>query len=512
MLLTVSLIRYSAKKADIEPLSAVSISSDADFGDEQTKISAYVWDENMRPLSETKTFVLNEPPKWSILRENGANYTVNSASSVTIMTQSGDLWGKSDNNGTAKNMYLIVVPEDIADSFTAEVTVKCRPGVDYQRAGLIAYAGDGDNVTVMRRFHSAYNGNVFMTTMNTAGIAGPENIYTADNGGEECKLRLTKSGSEFRGYFSVDNGVTWNELETRIQSNIANAENFKIGFYASNGEYEADSVPVTFENFTLNGRVLSFDDGSLYDEEAVTNEQFVTILVQSSSGAAECVDGQDYMEWALSNNIITDSETENADEPITRQSAARIIHEMLVRYYNEPDDVNWTEAEALADLYDCHTCVMHIAQVYVKGIMTGYGDGLFHGTDKLTVGEAAAAIKRLTEPSLRTVPQITEDGEDLVTLAEAYEMMKNGAVLVDVRPAEDYAEGHIKSSVSIPIDNIIADPKAAFAGFTPEDTIIVYCRMGTNSRRAARILNEAGYINVWDLGGIEGKDYELTAE
>ena len=91
-------------------------------------------------------------------------------------------------------------------------------------------------------------------------------------------------------------------------------------------------------------------------------------------------------------------------------------------------------------------------------------------------------------------------------------MMKSGAVLVDVRPADAYAEGHIKGSISIPIANILSDPPAAFSGLDKGRTIIVYCRRGTNSRRAAMILGEIGYDNVYDLGGIENAEYELVTD
>lgn len=242
----------------IEPLSEINAVSDFDFGNEETTVKAFVWDDNNTPISEVHTIVLNKKPEWSISKENSANYIVNSDTSVTINTQRGDLWGTANGSGTVENMFLINVPEEDIENFSAEVTVKYKPSSDYQRAGLIVYSGDGDHVTVMRRYHSAYGGNVFMTTMNTAGKAGSENVYTADNGSEECILRIVKSGSEFKGYFSIDDGVTWNELETRIQQNLDNTKSLKIGFYASNGEYEAESSPVTFEDFTLNGDVIGF--------------------------------------------------------------------------------------------------------------------------------------------------------------------------------------------------------------------------------------------------------------
>ena len=263
------------------------------------------------------------------------------------------------------------------------------------------------------------------------------------------------------------------------------------------------------------GVVTGMGDGLFHPEESVTNAQFVTMLIKSRYGAMESVGEHwysGYMDYALRKGIITDLENEFPDAAITRQSTARVIHEMLNKVYNEVDDENWIEAESLADLYDCHTCVMHVAQVYVKGIMTGSGDGFFHGSDTLTRAQAAAIIMRLIDSSLRTPPKQSIEGDSLLTPEMVFGLMKKGAVLVDVRSADEYAAGHIKGSISVPIGNIILNPQSAFRGIGSDSTIIVYCRRGTNSRRAARILGEAGYTSVYNLGGIEEWEYELITE
>ena len=47
----------------------------------------------------------------------------------------------------------------------------------------------------------------------------------------------------------------------------------------------------------------------------------------------------------------------------------------------EEDESDWSAAERLQDLYSCHVCLNHIAQVYVKGIMGGRREDLFDHTD-----------------------------------------------------------------------------------------------------------------------------------
>ncbi len=58
-----------------------------------------------------------------------------------------------------------------------------------------------------------------------------------------------------------------------------------------------------------------------------------------------------------------------AEKPLLRRQAARILHEFLRKECGEADEADWGSAGELADLYDCRVCVNHVAQVYAKGIM-----------------------------------------------------------------------------------------------------------------------------------------------
>lgn len=59
------------------------------------------------------------------------------------------------------------------------------------------------------------------------------------------------------------------------------------------------------------------------------------------------------------------------DRPVRRIDAARITHLYLlhVKCMNDIEDISG--AEALMDLYDCRICVNHIAQVFLRGLMSG---------------------------------------------------------------------------------------------------------------------------------------------
>ena len=74
-----------------------------------------------------------------------------------------------------------------------------------------------------------------------------------------------------------------------------------------------------------------------------------------------------------------------------------------------------------------------------------------------------------------------------------------GALLLDVRGVDEYAEGHIPGSMNIPLQ-LLPMKKGL-----PEDLdtpIFVYCRSGGRSRRAAAFLEKEGYENVKNIGGI----------
>ena len=62
-----------------------------------------------------------------------------------------------------------------------------------------------------------------------------------------------------------------------------------------------------------------------------------------------------------------------------RKTAARLVHEWLLSVRGEPDEPDIGPALVLADIYDCHACVDHIGQVYVKGIMDARGVSMSAG-------------------------------------------------------------------------------------------------------------------------------------
>ena len=74
------------------------------------------------------------------------------------------------------------------------------------------------------------------------------------------------------------------------------------------------------------------------------------------------------------------------------------------------------------------------------------------------------------------------------------------AVLIDVRTAEEFNEGHLDNAINVSSTVIKFNIKAHVTDL--ETPIIVYCRSGRRSTESADILVNLGYKNVYDMGGI----------
>ena len=83
-----------------------------------------------------------------------------------------------------------------------------------------------------------------------------------------------------------------------------------------------------------------------------------------------------------------------------------------------------------------------------------------------------------------------------------------GALLIDVREAEEYAAGHIPGSLNLPLSAI---DTAEIQLRDPEAPLFVYCLAGTRSARAVARLKSLGYTRVENIGGIRGYRGEKEA-
>jgi len=89
---------------------------------------------------------------------------------------------------------------------------------------------------------------------------------------------------------------------------------------------------------------------------------------------------------------------------------------------------------------------------------------------------------------------------------ELREAIQNGAFLVDVRTPAEFSEGSVKGAVNIPLDKI----SSQLTKFKNKINIVVFCRSGSRSSQAKRILEQNGFQNVINGGTWENVHQAIT--
>ena len=77
------------------------------------------------------------------------------------------------------------------------------------------------------------------------------------------------------------------------------------------------------------------------------------------------------------------------------------------------------------------------------------------------------------------------------------QLVKEGAVIVDVRSPGEFQGGHIKGSINVPLQSIQSS-----LGKIPKNKIVITCcASGMRSASAKSVLKSAGYADVHNGGG-----------
>jgi phage shock protein E len=86
----------------------------------------------------------------------------------------------------------------------------------------------------------------------------------------------------------------------------------------------------------------------------------------------------------------------------------------------------------------------------------------------------------------------------LISPAEAANHLKNGAVVIDVRTASEFASGHLSNTINIPLDEIEATLPRRVKD--KSQVLLLHCQAGGRSAEARKRLIALGYLNVFNLG------------
>ncbi|MDO4975707.1 MAG: rhodanese-like domain-containing protein [Eubacteriales bacterium] len=89
-----------------------------------------------------------------------------------------------------------------------------------------------------------------------------------------------------------------------------------------------------------------------------------------------------------------------------------------------------------------------------------------------------------------------------ISMEDAKKLFENEGdyIILDVRRADEYAEGHIPNAINIANEEIGGQEPAELKD--KNQTIYAYCRSGRRSQEAAGKLAALGYTNIIECGGI----------
>ena len=98
-----------------------------------------------------------------------------------------------------------------------------------------------------------------------------------------------------------------------------------------------------------------------------------------------------------------------------------------------------------------------------------------------------------------------------ISAKDAFEKLKAGALVIDVRSAGEFNSGHLAKAINIPLDEIETElPKRVK---DKSQVLLLHCQSGMRSGMAKKKLNGLGYTNAFNLGSygraekiLSGKD------
>ena len=125
----------------------------------------------------------------------------------------------------------------------------------------------------------------------------------------------------------------------------------------------------------------------------------------------------------------------------------------------------------------------------------------------LGIGAAVTIIGGTDGPTSVFLAGKLKGGNDVaeyksITMDEAKEIFAEAGdyIILDVRRADEFAEGHIPGAINIANEDIGAEQPALLPD--KNQMIYVYCRSGNRSKQASAKLAAIGYTNIFEFGGI----------
>ena len=116
------------------------------------------------------------------------------------------------------------------------------------------------------------------------------------------------------------------------------------------------------------------------------------------------------------------------------------------------------------------------------------------GDDDASGGTAPAVADTTGTAGTGAVKVAPTDGAALI------DSMGSELTVIDVRTADEFASGHLEGAVNIDVEG--GQFSALIADLPKDAPYMVYCHSGRRSAIAAQAMIDAGFTEVYDLGGI----------
>lgn len=129
-----------------------------------------------------------------------------------------------------------------------------------------------------------------------------------------------------------------------------------------------------------------------------------------------------------------------------------------------------------------------------------YGGGVEMSTRRVALvlaGLATVVVMSITCFQFFCVAQQLVYTTISVSDARAMLQSSSNVLVVDVRTPEEYAQGHLKGAINIPL----SDLPLRIGRLEQNRPILVYCQTGYRSAQASSILVKAGFTKVYNLEG-----------
>lgn len=88
-----------------------------------------------------------------------------------------------------------------------------------------------------------------------------------------------------------------------------------------------------------------------------------------------------------------------------------------------------------------------------------------------------------------------------ISAKEGMALVKNGAMIIDVRSPEEFNSGHLSQAFNMPVDEIGTLLPAKMRD--KSRVILLHCKTGLRSKKARTVLTGLGYANVFNMGSYE---------